>query len=167
MKRQKAALVLALLLASSCVADRVVRSDLTPRYSRVDFSAAADGRDMRTVIYGNPFGSPRFDQQVTDAMTNTYVGPRVRFTTRPGRSAKLDYFVVLAFNPAPDVVPGSLCDGRRVHTEPAQRPLVVRAAFCASGSDATAATGYLDAPQNADDASFRSLITQLTLTLFP
>ncbi|HEY9348548.1 MAG TPA: hypothetical protein VIQ53_24685, partial [Inquilinus sp.] len=59
-----ASLAVAVPILAGCASDRVVVDDISSRYSRVEFSAAADGRDLRTVIQGNPFGTPGFDQAV-------------------------------------------------------------------------------------------------------
>jgi len=155
------------LLLMGCTADRVVQDDVSIRYSRAELGAAADGRDLRTVIYGDPLGTPGFEDAVTGIMTRTAIGVRTRFTTRPGPSARKDYFVVLAFNPSPDVVPWTLCNGQAPSTDPRRRPIVVRAAFCITGGEATAATGYLADAGSPDDPSFSSLVSQLTLKLFP
>jgi hypothetical protein len=146
---------------------RVVVDQIGPLYSSVQFSAAADGRDLRTTVQGDPFGAPGFDQAVAQIMTATYVGPKTRFTPTPGPSAKRDYFVALAFNPQPEVVPGSLCNGQTVTTAPAQRPIVVRAAFCVAGRDASSVSGYLDQASGPDDPAFVNMIRQLTIQLFP
>ena len=165
-----AALALATPVLASCAdTGRVVVSDIGIRYSRVEFSAAADGRDLRTVVQGNPFGTPGFDQAVTKIMNSTYVGPRTNFTTTPGPSAKRDYFVSLVFNPAPDVVPQVLCNDRPIPTAPPQPGghIQARAVFCITGGEATAVIGYLDGATSADDPHFVSLIKNMMLQLFP
>jgi len=165
-----AALALSAAALAGCAGtDRVVVSDIGVRYSRVEFSAAADGRDLRTVVQGNPFGTPGFDQQVTRIMNATYVGPRTNFTTTPGPTAKRDYFVSLVFNPAPDVVPQVLCSGQPIPTAPPQPGghIQARAAFCITGGEATAVIGYLDGATSADDPHFVSLVKNMMLKLFP
>jgi hypothetical protein len=146
---------------------RVVVDDINPLYSSVEFSSAADGRDLRTTVQGNPFGTPGFDQAVAQIMTATYVGPKTRFTPTPGPSAKHDYFVALAVNPQPDVVSGSLCNGQPVTTAPAQRPIVIRATFCVAGRDASSVSAYLDQASGPTDPKFVDTIRQLTIQLFP
>jgi len=131
-------IAVAALVAGGCSSDRVVVEDVNPLYSKVEFSAAADGRDLRTTIQGNPFGTQAFDQAVTRIMTSTPVGPKTRFTTTPGPSANRDYSVALAFNPSPDILASDLCGAQSVTTAAGQRPIVVRAAFCAAGREASA-----------------------------
>jgi hypothetical protein len=158
---------LALLLLVGCTGPRIVRSDLNDLYSSVEFSAAADGRDLRTTIQGNPFGTSGFDQVVTQVMTSTYVGPRTRFTTTPGPTENRAYFVSVVFNAQPAVNPFNLCDRKTWTTAPAKRPIIVRAAFCVAGREASAVTGFLDQSTGPDDPAFIDLIRHLTIELFP
>ena len=52
----RCALAAAVLLAlAACSGPRIVRSDLGMMYSTGELFAAADGRDLRTVVQGNPF----------------------------------------------------------------------------------------------------------------
>jgi hypothetical protein len=146
---------------------RVVVDDISPLYSSVEFSAAADGRDLRTTVQGNPFGAPGFDQAVTQLMTATYVGPKTRFTTTPGPTAKRDYFVSVVVNPQPEVNPFDLCSRKTWTTAPAQRPIVIRAAFCIAGREASAVSAYLDQATGPNDPKFVSVMQDLTLHLFP
>ncbi len=163
-----AALTLAGPILASCASDRVVVSDIGIRYSRVEFSAAADGRDLRTVVQGNPFGTPGFDQAVLGIMNNTYVGPKTNFTSTPGPTAKRDYFVSLVFNPAPDVVPQVLCSGKPIPTAaPNPGEIRARAAFCITGGEATAVIGYVNDVTGPDDPNFVSMVKHMMLSMFP
>jgi len=164
---QRSALAVLLLALAACSGPRIVRSDLGIMYSTGELFAAADGRDFRTVVQGNPFGAPGFDQWVTQIMTGTYVGPRTRFTTTPGPTENRNYFVSVVFNAQPAVNPFDLCDRKTWTTAPAMRPIVVRAAFCILGREQSAVTGYLDQATGPDDPAFVTLIRQMTLELFP
>ncbi|MGO4722952.1 MULTISPECIES: hypothetical protein [unclassified Inquilinus] len=162
------ATALALLLLAGCTGPRIVRSDLNALYSSGEFFAAADGRDLRTIIQGNPYGStPGFEQLVAQIMTGTYVGPRTRFTPTPGPTENRDYFVSVVFNAQPAVNPFDLCDRKTWTTAPAMRPILVRAAFCVAGREASAVTGFLDQSSGPDDPAFINLISHLTIELFP
>ncbi|TSD82293.1 hypothetical protein FFK22_042030, partial [Mycobacterium sp. KBS0706] len=108
--RLRKIVVISALVASGCSGPRVVVEDVNPLYSRTEFFAAADGRDLRTIVLGNPFGVSAFDGAVTGIMTSTPVGPKTRFTTNPGPSANRDYSVAVAFNPSPDVLAVNLCN---------------------------------------------------------
>lgn len=157
----------ALLALAACSGPRIVRSDLGMMYSTGELFAAADGRDLRTVVQGNPFGAPGFEQWVTEIMTGTYVGPRTRFTTTPGPTENRNYFVSVVFNAQPEVNPFNLCDRKTWTTAPAKRPIVVRAAFCILGREQSAVAGYLDQATGPDDPQFVSLVRNLTIQLFP
>jgi hypothetical protein len=164
----RCALALAALLAlAACSGPRIVRSDLGMMYSTGELFAAADGRDLRTVVQGNLFGTPGFDQRVTEIMTGTYVGPRTRFTTTPGPTENRNYFVSVVFNAQPAVNPFDLCDRKTWTIAPAKRPIVVRAAFCILGREQSAVTGYLDQATGPDDPNFTALVHDLTVQLFP
>lgn len=157
----------AILALAACSGDRVVVSDIGLRYSRAELGRAADGRDLRTVVQGNPFGAPGFAEAVAGIMTRTGIGVRTRFATAPGPTALPDYFVSVVVNPQPDANPFDLCRQAPFTTAPAKRPIVVRAAFCITGGEATAVTGYLDDATGPDDPGFVSLVQNLTLRLFP
>ena len=163
----RCALAVAVLALAACAGPRIVRSDLGMMYSTGELFAAADGRDLRTVVQGNPFGTPRFDQLVTEIMTATYIGPRTRFTTTPGPTENRNYYVSVVFNAQPAVNPFDLCDKKTWTTAPAMRPIVVRAAFCILGGEQSAVTGYLAQATGPDDPNVTSLIRNLTIQLFP
>lgn len=64
------------------------------------FRSAAGGRDLRTVIYGNPTTASKeaFHETVIAAMQGRNWGPTTRFTTRPSESARAGYRVVRVFS---------------------------------------------------------------------
>jgi hypothetical protein len=165
--RRALALAAAVLVLAACSGPRIVRSDLGMMYSTGELFAAADGRDLRTVIQGNLFGTQDFDQRVTEIMTGTYIGPRTRFTTTPGPTENRNYSVAVVFNARPAVNPFNLCDKKTWTTAPAMRPIVVRAAFCILGREQSAVTGYLDQATGPDDPNFTALVHDLTVQLFP
>ncbi|TSD86603.1 hypothetical protein FFK22_021470 [Mycobacterium sp. KBS0706] len=159
--------VAGVFIVGGCSSDRVVVEDINPLYSSAEFFAAADGRDLRTTVLGNPFGTPGFDQAVTALMTGTPVGPKTRFTTTPGPSANRDYSVTVVFNPSPDILAVDLCNVQSLPTAATKRPIVARAAFCAAGGEASAVSGYLDQATGPADPKFTALIRDMTLQLFP
>ena len=163
----RAVVVAGIFVLGGCSSDRVVVEDINPLYSSAEFFAAADGRDLRTTVLGNPFGTPGFDQAVTALMTGTPVGPKTRFTTTPGPSANRDYSVTVVFNPSPDILAVDLCNTKSLPTAATKRPIVARAAFCAAGGEASAVSGYLDQATGPSDPKFTALIRDMTLRLFP
>ncbi len=94
-------LPLAALALAGCASDRVVVDDIGIRYSRAELPAAADGRDLRTAIQGNPFGTPGFDQAVLGVMNRTYVGPKTNFTGTPRPDGQARLFRLGGVQPVP------------------------------------------------------------------
>ncbi|CAO3378478.1 hypothetical protein [Azospirillum argentinense] len=164
------ACVLALCaMAAACTNERVVADLPVPAYTLSEVSYAASNRDLRVVILGNPFGmDPQtFGPLVTANMQNRISGVRTNFTTTPNQTARPDYRVVLAFNPAETTLNSYLCSGQPLRTSPPGGPIVVQGAFCRGGGTLSSATGWLDRPQGPNDPDFRSLISDMTFALFP
>ncbi|MDR6770491.1 hypothetical protein [Azospirillum sp. BE72] len=164
-----AALLLGASVLAACSNERVVASEPAPAYTRSEVSYAAGNRDLRVVLHGDPFGLPpeRFAEKVLPHMQNRVSGVKTNLTTTPNETARRDYKVVLAFNVAENMLNSSLCTDGPIPTSPPGGPIVVQGAFCRSGGALTSATGWLDRPQGPDDPDFRSLISDMTFTLFP
>ncbi|HEY0833280.1 MAG TPA: hypothetical protein VGE72_05160 [Azospirillum sp.] len=163
------ALLALLPVLAACGRERVVADEISPAYTAAEVAYAASDRDLRVVIHGNPLGgSPQaFARTVTDAMQNKIIGVRTNFTTTPNASARPDYAVVLAFNPAETMLNSALCRGGGIPTKPVGGTLIVQSAFCRAGGALTSATGWLDEPRGLDDPALRELIAGLTFSLFP
>ncbi len=170
--------ILALCMAATaCAYGRVVADLPSSAYTVSEVAYAASDRDLRVVIYGNPFGmDPQsFGQLVTDNMQNRIVGVKTRFTTTPNDTARPGYWVALAFNPSQTMLTSYVCSGQPIPTRPPGGPIVVQGAFCRgsgfagllSGGALTSATGWLDSPQGPTDPGFKSLISDMTFSLFP
>ncbi|PWC87796.1 hypothetical protein TSH100_09570 [Azospirillum sp. TSH100] len=164
-----AALLLGASALAACTNERVVASEPTPAYTRSEVAYAANDRDLRVVLHGNPFGLPpdRFAEKVLPLMQNRVLGVKTTLTTTPNDTARRDYKVVLAFNVAENMLNSALCTDGPIPTSPPSGPIVVQGAFCRSGGALTSATGWLDRPQGPDDPDFRSLISDMTFSLFP
>ncbi|WP_448206653.1 hypothetical protein [Azospirillum sp. sgz302134] len=171
---------------AACANERVTANVPASIYTTGEVAYAAADRDLRVIVYGDPFGiGPQgFGQRVTDGMQNRITGVQTNFTTVPNQTARPDYDVVLAFNPAQTMVSSYLCSGQPIETKPPGGPIVVQAAFCRrtglfgliggtgilgllGGGAMTSATGWLDHPQGPDDPAFKALIGDLTSALFP
>ncbi|MCW2243335.1 hypothetical protein [Azospirillum canadense] len=155
--------------AAACSNERVVADQPMAAYTRAEVAYAASNRDMRVVIQGNPFGmdAQSFGQLVTDNMQNRVSGVDTHFTTTPNDTARPDYRVVFAFNPAQTMLNSYLCAGQPIRTSPPGGPIVVQGAFCRGGGPLSSATGWLDSPRGPADPDFRQLISDMTFTLFP
>lgn len=159
---------LALLPLGGCMNERVVASDPMPAYTLSEVSYAASNRDLRVVLHGNPFGldAQSFAEKVLPSMQGRVFGVRTNLTTTPNDTARPDYKVVLAFNPAETMMNSGVCTNGPIPTRPPGGPIVVQGAFCRGGA-LTSATGWLDNPKGPDDPDFRQLISDMTFSLFP
>ena len=155
--------------AAACSNERVTADQPSPAYTAGEVAYAAADRDLRVVIYGNPFGmgAQSFGQLVTDNMQTRIIGVRTNFTTTPNQTARPDYRVVFAFNPAQTMLNSYLCSGQPIQTSPPGGAIVVQGAFCRGGGSLTSATGWLDRPQGPADPDFKALISDMTFALFP
>lgn len=164
-----AALLLGASTLAACTNERVVASEPAPAYTRSEVAYAAGNRDLRVVLHGDPFGLPpeRFAEKVLPHMQNRVMGVKTTLTTTPNDTARRDYKVVLAFNVAENTLNSELCTNGPIRTSPPGGAIVVQGAFCRSGAALTSATGWLDRPQGPDDPDFRSLISDMTFSLFP
>jgi len=156
------------LALAGCGLSRVVPDTPATAYSMMEFSYAAGGRDLRTVIQGNPFVMDKaaFDRAVTDLMQGKHFGPPTRFTTTPDDSAMPPYKAVMVFNPVQVLNNNLLCTDQEIPTRPPGGPITVQAAFCRGGT-LTSANGFAPAQSGPDTSVFRSLITDLTFFLVP
>ena len=186
-RRSRVAFLLGLCATIAACANERVTADLPSTiYTVGEVAYAASGRDLRVVVLGNPFGmEPQaFGQLVTDAMRNRIATVHTRFTTTPDRTARPEYGVVLAFNPAQTMLNSNLCSGEPIPTRPPGGPIVVQGTFCRNtgfagllgqegffgllgGGALTSATGWLDHPQGPSDPAFRALVGDMTDALFP
>jgi len=134
------------------------------------FSYAAAGRDMRTVVIGNPFqaGKADLDRAVVAAMQNRNNGPTTTFTTTPSESAREGYSVVVAFDPPPTLPNARLCESLDgVATEPARDRLRLVMVFCAGKSVESWVRSSAPRPSSPADPQFANLISQATRQLIP
>ncbi len=168
-----------LLFAAACApgGTRLTHQYLSPAYNSGEFAYAGAGRDLRTVVHGNPFGGgqpgigqPAFGEAVTDAMQGRHWGQRTHFTTAPGADARNLYKVVLLFDP-PIEFPG-LRLGRDDDATLARVPrrgdgIAVFAAFCSGDKSLTEIRGSVPSATGPTDPAFRELVGDVTRALFP
>ena len=101
------------------------------------FAYAAGGRDMQTVVVGNPFPVPtaEVEKAITDAMQGNHYGPPTRFTTDPSAHTRAGYRIVIMFDP-PHTLPNRVVcgDTERLSADPNGERLRLITAFCVKDS---------------------------------
>jgi len=141
-------------------------------YSPVEFGVVAGRKDLKTVVYGDPFGMGRdaFAEATVEVLNRFNPPPQpTHFTLEPGESANPAYRVVLVFDD-PDVPTIRLCQ-EPPPTAPQQGTtdgtLHVAAAFCLNRGELTSIKGKVAGAQSADDRKFDRLLSQIVIALFP
>jgi hypothetical protein len=152
------------LAACSSAVEQVSYTEVRSAYSFGEAGYAADGRDLWTVIQGDPFRM--MDSSFADTVTSLMHSPlRTRFTTQPGESAIKLYRVVLRFGAEPGVSP-PICGAATPTFDTAARPVRVHAAFCRGEQILTEAVGFVNA-NAASDPAFRTNVAAVSRELFP
>ena len=135
------------------------------------FAYAAGGRDLTTIVVGNPFKQPKaeVDKAVTDAMQGHNQGPTTHFTTTPSDSARAGYRGVVFFNPPINL--NSACDPISALSTGAGAAtdgrLTTTFAFCSKETLLSEVNGSIPATADPQDTNFRQLLAQMTRTLEP
>ena len=136
--RRRLPMTLALLLVATGLAACAVGARFETRqfagaFNTSFYGFAAGRRDFHTVVVGNPFGDDdaAFGQRVTAILNERNTQQSTNFTTEPGPSARLQYKLVLLFNPAKRLTPNGLCrDTVAASVRPANaQAITVQAAF--------------------------------------
>ena len=161
------------ILVSGCAGPTVLYNhSVYNRYSPVEFGVAAGRKDLKTVVYGDPFGMghERF-AEASVAVLNRHDPPPqpTNFTLEPGESANPSYRVVLVFD-APDVPTIRLCQEpppRGAQSAGNDGTLYVAAAFCLNQGELTAVKGKVADVETVDDPKFDRLLGQVVIALFP
>lgn len=161
-------LAFAALLGGCAVNGSVIIQDTFRQRTLESFyQYGAGGRDLKLVVSGNPFNMQEdvFAQKVEQAMPeSTGLSPATRPRLNPDASARSNYSLVFAFQPPRQGDASDLCSGR-VGTVRPDQPVVLDAALCISGFAYSFASGRVVA-DSPDDPRFKSLISQMILTLF-
>ncbi len=124
---------------------------------------------MYTQIVGNPFEVPKdqLGSAVTRTMFGSHSGPTIRFSTERDPNYTSPYRVVVVFNPGKTVDPYKLCQDVPYPVGKSPGALQVAMAFCSASDYETFINGRLDGVKGPDDPAFRTLIRQMTSSLFP
>lgn len=141
-------------------------------YSPVEFGLVAGRKDLKTVVYGDPFamGQEAFATATVDVLNRFNPPPQpTHFTLEPGESANLAYRVVLVFDD-PDVPSIRLCQEpppTAPQSQATDGTLHVAAAFCLNQGELTTIRGRVAGAQGVDDRKFDRLLSQVVIALFP
>jgi hypothetical protein len=166
-----AALALLALVAGCGEAPQIYNEEVTVAYSPTEYGYAAGGRELWTVVRGDPFGlgAARFAEEVVATLARHPPRPQpTTFTLEPGPEARANYRAIFLFDAPPAAVQSELC------AEPPAVPVVdpggrvrVLAAFCRDGRLLTRVTGEIPRAEGPGDPRFDALLGQVVLALFP
>ena len=163
------AMLVAALVVAACTAETIM-GDIYRVGVPSEFAYAGGGRDLTTVIVGNPFYRPKDEVEtaITDAMQGQHPGPLTHFTTRPGDSARPNYRITIVFNPPINLDVQDLCgDVTSLRSEGRGENLRMLAAFCSHGDVMSYAYGSTRAATSPKDAAVRSLVANVLNELIP
>ena len=159
----------ALLLLGGCNGE-IIMGDIYLAGVPSEFAYAAGGRDLTTVIIGNPFDQPKqqVDVAITDAMQDHHSGPPTRFTTRPGDTALPAYRITLMFNPPIALDVDALCgDVSGLRSEGAGGRLRLLTVFCSHGDVMSYVYASTTAAPSPRDPAVRSVVGNVMWELIP
>lgn len=158
-------------LIGGCTAGGIVSSeDYAVQYDYAEFRVASDGGDFPVIIMGNPFpdlGTDEAGRRLLASMQANRPRSRMTFalaatTPAPSRPA---YRLLLVFDPAHDVIAGSVCrGGARVGPHAAGR-ISVLAVYCRNDLPLSQAVGRT-AATGPDDPAVGRLFRHVFLTVF-
>lgn len=146
-----------------------------PNYSQGYYDGAleyaASKGEIHTEIEGDRLGMPkdRFDDVVTRSMHGANFGPKVAYTTGHSDKTIKAYKVVMVFNGPRNLAPSDLCaeDRKPVPTQNAKGRVVIYSVFCQYERVLSEVGGSVSGVSGPDDPKFRSLVRQVTASLFP
>lgn len=167
-------------LATAC-ADGTATHSVALRHTGTPeiFRYAAGGRDLETVVLGNPTAAPQseFEAAVVAAMRDAPFGPQTRFTTEPSDNARPGYRVVVLFDGQDELSGQAACrkaeaaqsGSAAADQTPAEfhRAAKLQAAFCYRARVLSEARVDADAIASPEDPALRNAVRQAVLALFP
>jgi hypothetical protein len=158
------------LLAACAGQSTIYNNMLSSAYRPTEYGYGAGGRDLNTIIVGNPFDIEQAElNSRLVAMLNqspTFL-QRPHFTTTPGPSARLQYRAVLLFN-RQIVLPGLACRApEKIPVAELGATTRLVAVFCRRGGYLSTVTGELKDVTGIDDPNFARMIGQMVPLLFP
>ena len=134
------------------------------------FSYGAGGRDILTVILGNPFAMPKAetDEAVIDSIQGMNSGPATHFTTRQSENARAPYRIVILFDPPKTLVWRDLCgEAAALASEARDGRLHASIAFCVNESLYAHVDSSIPSTGSPDDPAFRKMMGRAAYLLIP
>ena len=164
--------IAAMSLAACAGGVNVSHKNVAHSYEAKALQAVATGdNELRTVIVGDPFGTPKdaFDKAVLASLQDRSVKPRLNLSTDPKREDARKHHLVLAFNPTNKSQADALCSGRVDSAKVADTGgrLTVAGAYCVGDKFLTQAAARSDDVTGTESKKFQSLMAQLAKALFP
>lgn len=135
-----------------------------------DLEYAAQSGELRTEVYGNPYGmgGARFTSTVTGLMKGANLGREVTFTASPKGPGSGPYHAVMVFNAATGTSPHEVCSApAKIPTGPRGTALTLLSGFCIGDTLLSTADGTTFGVAATEDPRFRELVRGVTLALFP
>lgn len=143
--------------------------DYATQYDYREFYTAADGKNFRVVLQGNPFPSTPADdvgRRLLQQMQANKPQPRLTFTyDKPAVEQRPDYRVVFVFDPAGDLGADSVCKGGDRHQAATAGRVYVFAIYCRNDLALSQVTGRT-AAGGPDDPLVGQLFKDVFATLF-
>ena len=170
---QAAAAVGAALALSGCIGGVVVDEPVYEQhYVDGELEYAARSGELRTNVYGTPFAAAadRVAAVTTADMKGANRGPEITFTPTPKVNGSEGYHVVMLFSPVRGVTAYDICqagDGSGHAAAPESGRVRLLSAFCFNDTLVSTAGGTVAGATGLEDPRFRSLVRQVTLSLFP
>ena len=157
------------VLAACAAGGTVVLPVYVGSYDPGMLNYAASKGGMVTEVVGNPFDVPKeeVERAAVNSMTGSHFGPKVVFTTKASPDNPSPYRVVMLFDPAPNAQAHRLCSDPNQPSAAQPGRLRLMVAFCSSDTVITSTAGWISKPQRPTHPTFRSLIRQITVVLFP
>ncbi len=169
MKASVVAALTAGLLAAACAGQPVTTGSFRGGANPM-FTYAAAGRDLHTVVVGDPFPGAEAATQAAaiGAMQGRFRAQPTHLVAAPTAETRTDSRLVLALDPQPGVSAETLCAApSHIATARAEHRLNALLAFCYHDIAYAETRGFVTRPGSPDDPAFTKLMVALAGNLLP
>ncbi len=144
-------------------------ANVKDNYDANSLDGAVTGPGIRVSVVGETYGADRMAlaDNLADIIRESHFGPRVTFASQLGEDGNYrDFEVRFLFSPQPGAAPETLCEDESFKQNPPEvGSTEFLAAYCRNGKRINSVRGRVSG--DLQSASFRSLVQQASLTLFP